>query len=78
MAKSFSVYIMVDESSVIHYHEDNNHDGKCDGCDYDFTAYCSCKCHNTSIFTKIIWKITIFFNKLFKKNKVCACGLYHY
>lgn len=39
---------------------------------------CSCKCHKTDFFAKLIWKITIFFQKLFKKNAVCTCGVAHY
>ena len=39
---------------------------------------CSCKCHKTGFFAKLIWKITIFFNRLFKKNQVCSCGVNHY
>ncbi len=42
------------------------------------TGNCSCKCHKTGFFAKIIWKITIFFNKLLRRNKVCPCGIYHY
>ena len=38
---------------------------------------CSCNCHKTG-FMGFIWKITRFFNKLFKTNKTCACGAIHY
>ena len=38
---------------------------------------CSCNCHKTG-FMGFIWKITRFFNKLFKTNKTCACGVAHY
>ena len=78
IANSFSVYMLIDESSAVHNHKDDNHNGKCDGCDYDFTSDCSCKCHSRSFITKLIWKITILFNKILRKNKVCACGIYHY
>lgn len=47
-----------------------SHDGKIVGC--------SCKCHKTGFFAKLIWKITIFFNKLLRRNQVCPCGIYHY
>ncbi len=57
-------------------HTDSNHDGKCDKCGYDMTQNCSCKCHKGG-FTGFFWKITNFFQKLFGKNKVCACGMAH-
>ena len=62
--------------STGHSFSDGN--SKCSTCSYDKSDDCKCKCHNTSFFTKIIWKITIFFNKILKKNKECACGIYHY
>ncbi len=37
---------------------------------------CTCKCHGNFI-QRIIFKITNFFQKLFGKNKVCACGVKH-
>lgn len=39
---------------------------------------CSCKCHRNKFFSKIAWKIKVFFQKLFKKNKICSCGTVHY
>ena len=38
---------------------------------------CSCNCHKTGLMG-IIWKIINFFNKLFKNNPTCACGVAHY
>ena len=38
---------------------------------------CSCNCHKSG-FMGFIWKITLFFNKLFKTNRECACGVAHY
>ena len=38
---------------------------------------CSCTCHKSG-FMGFIWKIILFFNKLFKTNKTCACGVSHY
>ena len=38
---------------------------------------CSCNCHKSG-FMGFIWKIILFFNKLFKTNKTCACGVKHY
>ncbi len=38
---------------------------------------CSCNCHKSG-FAGFIWKIILFFNKLFKTNKICSCGISHY
>lgn len=52
----------------------HNYDGQtCTKCGEN----CSCNCHKTG-FMGFIWKITRFFNKLFKTNKTCACGVAHY
>ena len=69
-------------------HKDENSDYKCDneGCDYVFekptpedpTVDCDCRCHNDNFFARLIWSITNFFNKIFKKNKICDCGIAHY
>ena len=61
-ASSFSVYIIVDESSLI---EDNTEKN----CDH--------LCHKDG-FLGFIWKIVQFFSKLFKINPVCECGKAHY
>lgn len=44
---------------------------------YDNTEICDDLCHYTG-FMGFIWKIVNFFNKLFGKNPVCACGKVHY
>jgi hypothetical protein len=51
---------------------------KCSTCGYDKSDNCNCKCHKTGLITKLIWKFTLLFNKILRKNKVCACGVYHY
>ena len=52
----------------------HNLDGSvCAECSYN----CSCNCHKSG-FMGFIWKITLFFNKLFKTNRECACGVAHY
>ena len=38
---------------------------------------CPCNCHKDG-FMGFIWKIILFFNKLFKTNRECACGIAHY
>ncbi|MGN1348743.1 MAG: leucine-rich repeat domain-containing protein [Acutalibacteraceae bacterium] len=55
--------------------------GKCINCGKDLQAEreenCSCSCHNDG-FSGFIWKILRIFYKIFKVNKVCACGKAHY
>lgn len=73
-------------------HIDNNGDYKCDyGCGYAFekpapdtpttpdepeNKPCSCNCHKGGI-SGFFFKLINFFQKLFGKNKVCACGVKH-
>lgn len=59
-------------------HSFGDEDGNCTSCGFNRTDGCNCKCHKTGFITKLIWKITIFFNKLLRRNKVCPCGVYHY
>lgn len=60
-------------------HIDMNHDGKCDSCGKTLatTESCSCICHKTGI-SEFFWRIIRFFQKLFGRNKICACGKAHY
>ena len=62
----FSEYVIVDESSAIE--EPDTPDTP--------NELCTCKCHGNFI-QRLIFKITNFFQKLFGKNKVCACGVQH-
>ena len=62
LADSFSVYMVVDESTAQ---------------EKDPSENCSCNCHKTG-FMGFIWKIIRIFLKLFKANPVCACGTAHY
>ncbi len=39
---------------------------------------CNCRCHSDSFFSKFLWSITNFFNKLFGINQTCQCGEVHY
>ena len=58
----------------------NGHDfdgSACKNCGFDKADSCSCKCHKSGI-AKIIFKIILIFQKIFKKNKECTCGAYHY
>ena len=68
MANSFSLYIIVDESSEIIEEPDIPTDPS-EGCDH--------MCHKTG-FMGFIWKIIRFFQKLFKVSPVCECGAAHY
>lgn len=42
------------------------------------TVSCDCLCHNSSSFANMVWKIVIFFCKLFGFNQVCGCGIVHF
>lgn len=61
-------------------HKDSNGDYKCDyGCGHTFekpAEPCSCNCHAGGI-KAFFFKLANFFQKLFGKNKVCACGAKH-
>ena len=56
-------------------------DGQCERCDslmYEDGSACTCMCHKTSFFGKLIYKIVRFFWKLFKINPTCGCDAIHY
>ena len=56
----------------------HNYNGDtCVDCGESKTDNCSCNCHKGGI-SGFFWKIINFFNKLFKSNKTCACGVAHY
>ena len=38
---------------------------------------CDCKCHSKG-FKKFIFKLVLFFQKIFRKNQSCSCGALHY
>ena len=57
--------------------EHNFSGSECVDCGFNKADSCSCNCHKSGILV-IIWKIINFFNKLLKKNAVCACGKAHY
>lgn len=69
--------------ATIHYnhteHTDNDDDGYCDECSKFFNPSVGCNhnCHKGGI-SGFFWKITLFFNKLFRTNKYCECGIAHY
>lgn len=71
-------------------HADTNGDYRCDnGCGYEYekpvkpetpsdpSENCDCNCHKGGI-VGFFFKIILFFQKLFKTNKVCDCGVSHY
>lgn len=43
----------------------------------DSQVECDCKCHSKGI-KKFLFKIMLFFQKIFRKNQSCACGTLHY
>ncbi len=52
-------------------------DGICTKCGSDKSKNCSCNCHKGGI-SGFFFKIILFFQKIFKTNKVCKCGKAHY
>ena len=60
--------------------EPTGHDfegSKCTNCDYDKADDCSCNCHKGGI-SGFFFKLILFFQKIFKTNKTCSCGVAHY
>lgn len=63
-------------------HVDANKDNACDRCGGTYMEggqiVCTCNCHKSGIFNELIYKILLFFWRLFGMNKSCACGRVHY
>ena len=83
---SFCGEILVKQEEILALgHTDENNDGKCDRCGEktgdpapsDPSQNCSCNCHKKGI-ANFFFKILLFFQKIFKVNRVCNCGVYHY
>ncbi len=69
-------------------HPDTNNDKVCDVCSEVLgtitpdtpenpSTDCSCNCHKGGI-SGFFFKLILFFQKLFKSNQVCKCGIAHY
>ena len=65
------------ETRIIEADGHNYKDGVCTRCGADNTKNCSCNCHKGGI-SGFFFKLILFFQKIFKTNKVCACGKAHY
>lgn len=48
-----------------------------DGSDDSNPSGCDCKCHSKGL-KKFLFKIILFFQKIFRKNQSCSCGALHY
>ena len=61
-------------------HIDADKDGYCDSCGVDLepSSHCSHICHSNNGFSKLIWAIINLFNRIFKSNQTCSCGVKHY
>lgn len=59
-------------------HINNDGDGFCDNCEYDITSECEHICHSNNWLLSFIWKIVLFFNRIFGNNKYCDCGVAHW
>ena len=60
-------------------HADNDGDGYCDADNelLDPSVECECNCHETGI-KKFFFKFALFFQRIFRANKTCDCGVAHY
>ena len=75
----------IDDLKDIVMHKDDDGDYRCDyGCGLfmseegmEASDPCDCNCHAGGI-KAFFFKVLLFFQKFFGKNKVCACGEYHY
>ena len=65
-----------DEGSAIGHVFDSD-DENCQLCGFDRTADCSCNCHKGGI-QVFFFNIILFFQKLFRMNGTCNCGVAHY
>ena len=69
-----SYYALIEKK---HTHSYGDKDAKCSDCGFDRTEGCGCNCHKNGI-AKFFFKFLLFFQKLFKANKICKCGINHY
>ena len=60
-----------------HEHIFGEKDEKCSVCGFDRTKDCDCNCHKKGI-ANFFFKIILFFQKIFRVNKTCDCGIAHY
>ena len=42
------------------------------------TSRCDHLCHTENPVLRVVWKIICFFYKIFRTNRMCSCGEYHY
>ena len=68
-----SYYVLVEE----HVHTYGEDDETCTDCGFDRTEGCGCNCHKNGI-AKFFFNFILFFQKIFKANKICKCGINHY
>lgn len=67
---------VADNTEAIGYCDENS-DGKCDNCEFDFADDCNCSCHSNGI-KKLLYKLIRFFWRAFRVNNTCRCGVAHY
>ena len=65
-----------EEIEKLKEHTFGDKDEKCE-CGFDRTEGCSCNCHKGGI-NGFFFKIILFFQKIFKSNQLCKCGVKHY
>lgn len=61
-------------------HSRINSKGICDKCGQKVidVSKCSCTCHKTDFFSKLVTSFKMIFWKLFRIKQTCDCGIYHY
>ena len=67
----FNVYFEKENEYSHTYCSDEDYDGYCDFCGYQI---CDHRCHDNGFF----WRIANFFNRVFRINERCECGVYHW
>ncbi len=73
-------YILGHESLGFWIHEDDDWDALCDVCgaEIDYGSNCEHICHSDNWILSRIWKIILFFQRLFNINPYCTCGAVHW
>ena len=75
--RCYACHKKLNESVEIPATGHNYVNGVCTSCGDDITAECTCGCHADGI-KGFFFRLGLFFQKIFKSNKVCECGAEHY
>lgn len=65
--------------AFVHTSSNNEKYNVCSKCGYSVkTSQCNHLCHSTNPVVKVLWKIIVFFYRIFRVKRQCTCGEYHY